>query len=63
MNEVQRLIGVIDLLNQVEVKGFFNIKNLGAAIQQLDRLANEIDQRERSVQQARKTREEKEGEK
>ena len=59
MNEVQRLIGVIDLLNQVEVKGFFNIKNLGAAIQQLDRLANEIDQRERSVQQLRKTREEK----
>jgi hypothetical protein len=33
MNEVQRLIGVIDLWNQVEVKGFFNIKNLGAAIQ------------------------------
>lgn len=63
MNEVQRLIGVIDLLNQVEVKGFFNIKNLGAAIQQLDRLANEIDQRERSVQQLRKAREEKEGEK
>lgn len=59
MNEVQRLIGVIDLLNQVEVKGFFNIKNLGAAIQQLDRLANEIDQRERSVQQLRKAREEK----
>ena len=59
MNEVQRLIGVIDLLNQVEVKGFFNIKNLGAAIQQLDRLANEIDQRERSVQQVRKAREEK----
>ena len=59
MNEVQRLISVIDLLNQVEVKGFFNIKNLGAAIQQLDRLANEIDQRERSVQQARKAREEK----
>lgn len=59
MNEVQRLIGVIDLLNQVEVKGFFNIKNLGAAIQQLDRLANEIDQRERCVQQARKAREEK----
>ena len=59
MNEVQRLIGVIDLLNQIEIKGFFNIKNLGAAIQQLDRLANEIDQRERSVEQLRKTREEK----
>ena len=59
MNEVQRLIGIIDLLNQVEVKGFFNIKNLGAAIQQLDKLAADIDQRERSTQQLRKTRQEK----
>ena len=51
MNEVQRIIGIINLLNDVEVKGFYNIKNLGAAIQQLDKLANEIDQRERAIQQ------------
>ena len=51
MNEVQRIIGIINLLNDVEVKGFYNIKNLGAAIQQLDKLANEIDLREKTIQQ------------
>ena len=51
MNEVQRIIGIINLLNDVEVKGFNNIKNLGAAIQQLDKLASEIDQRERTIKQ------------
>ena len=33
---IQRLTNVINLLNEVEVKNFNNIKNLGAAIQQTD---------------------------
>lgn len=33
---IQRLTNIINLLNEVEVKNFNNIKNLGAAIQQTD---------------------------
>lgn len=43
-NTIQKIIAIINLLNDIEVKGFYNIKNLGAAIQLLDRLAGEIKQ-------------------
>lgn len=33
---IQRLTNIINLLNEVEIKNFNNIKNLGAAIQQTD---------------------------
>lgn len=33
---IQKLASIINLLNQVEIKNFNNIKNLGAAIQQTD---------------------------
>ena len=32
-NIIDRLINVINLLNEIEIKGFYNIKNLGLAIQ------------------------------
>lgn len=53
MNDIQRIIAVINLLNQIEVKGFYNIKNLGAAIQQLDNLVREINQRENVVKETK----------
>lgn len=33
---IQRLTNVINLLNEVEIKNFNNIRNLGGAIQQTD---------------------------
>lgn len=50
-NTIQKIISIINLLNDIEVKGFYNIKNLGAAIQQLDKLANEINLYEKTLQQ------------
>ncbi len=35
-NIIDRLINIINLLNEIEIKGFYNIKNLGLAIQEID---------------------------
>ena len=40
-NFIERLTSLINVLDNIEVKGFNNIKNLGLAIQQLSNIINE----------------------
>ena len=48
-NIIDRLINVINLLNEIEIKGFYNIKNLGLAIQQIDSIVVLIRQNEQAI--------------
>lgn len=40
-NFIERLNSLINVLDNIEVKGFNNLKNLGLAIQQLSNVINE----------------------
>lgn len=40
-NFIERLNSLINVLDNIEVKGFNNLKNLGLAIQQLSNIINE----------------------
>lgn len=51
---VQKLTAIINLLNEIEIKGFYNIKNLGVAIQQLDSMAGAINLRIKAINEKNK---------
>ena len=41
---IERLIGIINTLNKIEIKGFENIMNLGLSIQELNSIIQTINQ-------------------
>lgn len=49
-NIVERLIGVINTLNKIEIKGFENIMNLGLSIQELNNIVTIINQNQQVKQ-------------
>ena len=49
---IERLIGIINTLNKVEIKGFENIMNLGLSIQELNNIIQTINQQNQQTKQS-----------